>query len=180
VLVGNGFGGLLMRLYASCYPREVAALVVLDSDDERLAARFQELTPRENRESYRRWLREDPDGQAVAATFVDLRAAGPLPDVPLVVLGHGRAPTDPSEVEVYQDLAQSVLNGRVVRAQDSTAREIPRMQPSLVVDTIATLVRETPAQPAGPPVPVVVAVVVAASALVLVLVQRRARPGRLR
>jgi len=180
VLVGNGFGGLLMRLYASRYPRDVAALVLLDTDDERLAARFQELTPRENRESYRRWLREDPDGQSVAATFVALRAAGPLPDVPVMVLAHGRAPVDAAEVEVYQDVAASVPNGRLMRAEDSTAREIPRLQPGLVVDTIAALVRAAPSQAGGPPEPglALAVLVLGAGAVLFGLVQRRRRPSR--
>ncbi|HEY3063057.1 MAG TPA: alpha/beta fold hydrolase [Chloroflexota bacterium] len=178
VLVGNGFGGVLMRLYASRYPRDVAALVVLDSDDERLAARFQELTPRENRESYRRWLREDPDGQAVAATFGALRTAGPLPDVPLVVFAHGRPPVDPAEVEVYQDLALTVANGRLVRAEDSTAREIPRLQPGLVVETISALVRDTRTQAGGPPALLLVGAGLAACTVLLVMLQRWTRPRR--
>src|SRR5207247_7219573 len=33
VLVGHSYGGLLMRLYARQYPREVAGLVLVDSTD---------------------------------------------------------------------------------------------------------------------------------------------------
>ncbi|HZU69043.1 MAG TPA: alpha/beta hydrolase [Ktedonobacteraceae bacterium] len=36
VLVGHSFGGLLVRLYATCYPQEVVGLVLLDSTHEDL------------------------------------------------------------------------------------------------------------------------------------------------
>jgi hypothetical protein len=36
------------------------------------------------RESYRRWMREDPEGRAVAATYALVRGAEPVPGVPLV------------------------------------------------------------------------------------------------
>jgi pimeloyl-ACP methyl ester carboxylesterase len=84
VLVGNGFGGLLVQLFAQRHPRDVAAVLVLDSDDDSLAARFQAAGPTAVRESYRRWMREDPDGRAVAATYASARATQLPPGVPLV------------------------------------------------------------------------------------------------
>jgi pimeloyl-ACP methyl ester carboxylesterase len=179
VLVGNGYGGLLMRLYASRYPREVTGLVLLDSDDERLASRFQELAPVDRQESYRRWLREDPDGRAIGVTFAALRAAGPLPEVPRDVLSHG-PPLDTAEQDVYRGLAGQAPLGRHVSTDQSGAREIPRMQPELVVEEVSSLVHTLRASGSSPLVPLVVALVVVVGAVVLVLgaagSQRRARP----
>lgn len=49
VLVGHSFGGLLVRLYAARYPREVAGLVLVDSAHEdqyrRAPSEIQELVP---------------------------------------------------------------------------------------------------------------------------------------
>jgi pimeloyl-ACP methyl ester carboxylesterase len=118
VLVGNGFGGLLVQLFAQRYPRDVAAIVLIDADDDSLAARFQAAGPAAVRESYRRWMREDPDGRAVAATYAAARAASLPPGVPLVRLTHGLAPTE-----------------------RSAALEIPRDEPDLVVQAIRALVR---------------------------------------
>jgi hypothetical protein len=162
-----------MQLYASRYPREVAGLMVLDSDDERLASPFQELAPVDRRESYRRWLREDPDARAIGATVAALRAAGPRPEVPLVVLSHG-PPLDPAEQAVYQDLAGQAPLGRYVSADRSSAREIPRMQPDLVVEEVSSLVHSLRTSSPAPAVALVGTLVVA-SGVILVLVAAGAR-----
>jgi pimeloyl-ACP methyl ester carboxylesterase len=105
-------------LFAQRHPRDVAALVLIDADDDSLAARFQAAGPTAVRESYRRWMREDPDGRAVAATYATVRGADLPPAVPLVRLTHGLEPI-----------------------AHSAPLEIPRDEPDVVVQTIRAIVR---------------------------------------
>jgi pimeloyl-ACP methyl ester carboxylesterase len=89
VLVGNRFGGLLVQHFALNHPHDVAGLVLIDADDDSLARRFQAAGPTAARESYRRWMREDPDGRAVAVTYAAVRGADLPPGLPLVRIAGG-------------------------------------------------------------------------------------------
>lgn len=133
ILVGNGFGGLLVQLYARKYPQDVAGLVLVDPDDEELAARYQTSMPMEYQgKSYRRWMREDPDGIAVAAAYAQARGTEPLPRVPLVVVAH-------YELPLYQRLADSVPGGRLEVA-DSIGLHIPEQQPQRIVQAVLPMI----------------------------------------
>src|SRR4029453_5932434 len=43
VLAGHSFGGMVMRLYATTYPRKIAGLVSIDAQNEDFADAYKEL-----------------------------------------------------------------------------------------------------------------------------------------
>src|SRR6266536_3793900 len=107
VLVGHSYGGLIVRLYASTYPKEVAGLVLIDTLSEGLQdaetpeqwAIQRKLIEGDVRESVARYPaleRIDVD-----RSFDQLRAAPPLRPLPLVVLSADRpwGPQVPSMIE---------------------------------------------------------------------------------
>src|SRR6476659_10225026 len=96
VLVGHSYGGLIVRLYARTYPKHVAGLVLVDALSEGLqdAETPEQWTiqrklingdMREDLALYPavEWI--DPD-----RSFDQVRAAPPLPSMPLVVLSADR------------------------------------------------------------------------------------------
>src|SRR3954453_11122516 len=96
VLAGHSYGGLIVRLYASTYPREVSGIVLIDALSEGLQdAETPEQWPiqrkliegdmRESIALYPALERIDVD-----RSFDQIRAAPPLPSIPLVVLSADR------------------------------------------------------------------------------------------
>jgi pimeloyl-ACP methyl ester carboxylesterase len=119
VLVGHSFGGYNVRLFASRYPAETAAVVLVDASHERQFARFERLgvatAPRgafvgmsgqpalpdnmpEDVRALARELISAPDAHLAfrfeLASFrhsaEEVCASDPLPDVPLVVITRGK------------------------------------------------------------------------------------------
>ena len=99
VLVGHSYGGMLVRLYASTYPDEVAGLVLVDAFSEGLKA---QMTP-EQWNAYDAIFQPVPEALAgypdleftdldTSVTQVrDATTTTPLRDIPLVVLSRGQA-----------------------------------------------------------------------------------------
>ena len=86
VLVGHSMGGLMSRLYAGTYPRQVAGFVSIDAAHEIFYEEFEaRLTP----EQY-----ETPgleiDIVATAAAMRRARVQRPLRPMPMIVLEHSR------------------------------------------------------------------------------------------
>jgi pimeloyl-ACP methyl ester carboxylesterase len=151
VLAGASFGGLNAQLFAAEHPRDVAGLVLVDAvhpDLDRRIARV--LSPSEEgaREAA---LAANGEG----ATYADLlasdrqvRDAGPLPAVRLVVLRHGASfepgsRPDPRVERLWtrlqRDLAARSPFGRYVRVPGSHHR-IAEDHPEAVVDAIREVV----------------------------------------
>jgi pimeloyl-ACP methyl ester carboxylesterase len=128
------FGPLVTRLYASQHPAEVAGLVLVDAWPEDFFDRARALLTAEQ------WASRiatvwagNPEQIDLDATFALVRAAGPLPAVPLVVITHGDPRADPYWLpsdwpieqlepiwqELQADLARSVPNGRLIVAEGS-------------------------------------------------------------
>lgn len=97
VLVGASYGGLLVRLYTSLYPSDVAGLVIVEGVHEQQVQRFGALDPtypEAFRASFEEQLRTQPAGADADETreTVRIQAAGavegmkPLPDIPIAVI----------------------------------------------------------------------------------------------
>lgn len=97
VLVGRSYGGILVRLYTSLYPNEVAGMVLVDATHEQQVRRWGAIDstyPAAFRAFFDSLLRTLKPGAEAAETRESMRiqAAGavegmrPLPDMPLAVL----------------------------------------------------------------------------------------------
>jgi pimeloyl-ACP methyl ester carboxylesterase len=163
VLVGHSFGGMVVRLYASDYPDEVAGLVLVDAGEEEYFLQLgAQLTP-DQRAFFSGLPLEFADYPAFerldiftsAAQLRRATRAHPLAPIPLVVLARGRSlgGTPPAEVvppEVAAQLepawaaAQARLAALVPDAQYVLATEsghyIQLDQPELVIDAIRDVV----------------------------------------
>lgn len=90
VIVAHSYGGLVADLLARTHPDLVAGLVMVDPVSEFLPAVG---SPTQNAAFYRDGRRPaTPDGESVLFedAFARVAAAGPLPDVPAVVLSSGK------------------------------------------------------------------------------------------
>ena len=97
ILVGRSYGGLLMRLYTSLYPSDVAGLVLVDGSHERQVERYGEIDStypaafRAYFDSILATMPPSPQAAEIRET-VRIQAAGsvegltPLPDIPIAVI----------------------------------------------------------------------------------------------
>ena len=96
VLVGGSYGGILVRLYTSLYPAEVAGLVLVDASHEQQVQRYGKLDPKypaEFRAFFEEKLKSLKGAEAdETRESVRIQNAGaveglkPLPDIPIAVL----------------------------------------------------------------------------------------------
>jgi len=169
VLVGHSYGGLVVKLYARTYPKDVAGIVLVDALSEGLQdaetpeqwAIQRKLIEGDMRESlalYPALERIDTD-----RSFDQVRAAAPLHSMPLVVLSADRpwGPQIPSMIkagklpkdvppdfgyvtDAAQKKAQDQLATLVPDAKHITnthsGHEIHKEQPQLVIDAIREVV----------------------------------------
>ena len=169
VLVGHSYGGLIVRLYASSYPKEVSGLVFVDALSEGL----------QDAETPKQWpiQRKLIDGDVresvalypaleridVDRSFNQIRAAPPLRSIPLVVLSADRPwgpqvpsmiaagklsadtppdfgyVTDAAQKKAQERLAKLVPNEKHITNTNS-GHEIHKEQPQLVIDAIREVV----------------------------------------
>lgn len=150
VLAGHSYGGMIVRLFASRYPREVAGLVLVDSSHEDQIARFSvlpspppTLVPIQAASGA-----QDRERVDLAATSAELAAAPWRADIPLIVLSRGlwlKAPPptpDPlaaARLGIWQDMHRELATrsprGEVVVATRS-GHYIQNDEPDLVVGAI--------------------------------------------
>ena len=153
VLVGHSLGGLLVRLYASTYPGEVAGLVSVDATSEWLR---ELLTPAQWSFLARGTLEPAlPDAETVDLNasldeMLRAKAAHPLrPTMPLVVLSAGLPQElppgfpDPANLQRVQQRAQNELGRLVPYARHILARKsghfIQVDQPRLVTNSVRSV-----------------------------------------
>ena len=160
VLVGHSVGGLLVRLYASTYPDDVAGLVLVDATHEDNWARLEEeigpeLWPQaieQFTQAVAGGFLEPLDLEATAAEVRGAREARPLPSMPLVVLTHTQPPdaatllpglsVEASERlwgEQQADLTTLLPNSQQILAEES-GHYIQLDQPELVIDAIGDVI----------------------------------------
>jgi pimeloyl-ACP methyl ester carboxylesterase len=178
VLVGHSFGGFNVRLFASEHPDETAALVLIDSSHEQQFERFDQAGLTSAAPRAGEIIIGNPavvpaslpdDLQALARSFTmragfmaalrselgnlrnsaaELRAAGPLPDVPLIVISHrvredGRSVRrDKLWMDMQQELATRTTRAQLVIA-DTDDHYVQLVEPDIVVTAIRTVLAET-------------------------------------
>jgi D-alanyl-D-alanine carboxypeptidase len=169
VLVGHSYGGLIVRLYASTYPKDVSGLVLVDALSEGLQ---EAETPEQwviQRKLMEGDIREDValypalERVDVDRSFKQIRAAPPLRPIPLVVLSADRPwgpqipsliaagrlsadippdsgyVTDAAQKKAQEQLAKLVPNEKHITNTNS-GHEIHKEQPQLVIDSIREVV----------------------------------------
>jgi pimeloyl-ACP methyl ester carboxylesterase len=146
VLVGQSFGGIFIRIFASLYPNEVVGLVLLDPTQEQFLDWMEVHRPKDSlsRQTRSGWV----DGPAILATLDQIRSSPPLPDVPVIVVtGARRAPRPPDEevfaawTAAHDEWVKQLPQGRhVITHQSGHAVQIE--QPDLVVDLIREVVEK--------------------------------------
>jgi len=108
VLVGASYGGILVRLYTSLYPSEVAGLVLVDASHEQQVKRYGKVDskyPAQFRAFFKEKLRSLKGAEAdETRESVRIQNAGavegmkPLPDIPIAVLTSMKADPKPQFV----------------------------------------------------------------------------------
>ncbi|MFH0782513.1 MAG: alpha/beta hydrolase [Pseudomonadota bacterium] len=155
ILVGHSLGGLYMSLYARTYPEDVAGLILLDSMHPEQIERCQQYLPADecDPEHYPWWVKTlikmtpsviKAEMTGATETGQQIRSAGALPSVPLIVLSHGKPPADePGMGQMWaalqQDLANESPRSTHIIAQKSW-HNIQSDEPELVIQTIKDLV----------------------------------------
>ncbi|MGI8486606.1 MAG: alpha/beta fold hydrolase [Thermomicrobiales bacterium] len=154
VLVGHSFGGLIVRLFASLYPDEVAGMVLVDAAHEDWWQTLDNLlTPAQgealNAEPSGYPGLEQIDTDASADQMREASAMSPLRPVPLIVLTHGRPwewppgyPADAIEAAwrpLQEKLVSLVPDAKLVVAERS-GHYIQLDEPKLVTDAIRQVV----------------------------------------
>jgi len=155
VIAGHSFGGMIMRLFASTYPREVRAFVSIDAAEEIFyGAQLVLLTSEEL----------NPPGvevsiQEAAATMWRARVDRPLRPMPMIVLEHSRdrrrvpnpfdapptfpiLPLEQAFQASQDDLASLVPHTRHIIATRS-GHYIQLDQPELVIRSIRAVARDS-------------------------------------
>lgn len=155
VLVGASFGGLNVQLYTTRHPDDVAGIVLVDSLQWDFDRRIELLLSRKvalQRRSDLGLNQEHVLFPQIVASEREVKAALPLPSVPLVVIRHGLPfstdhgwPTKKVEalwLSLQRALTQEVSPpGELVLATRSSHR-IAEQQPALVASQIVHVVNE--------------------------------------
>ena len=154
LLVGQSHGTLFSRLFAATYPDEVAGLLLLDPWPEDFDHRLQAMVTDEQWTAYEAMLADEPDNEVIDfhATYDELRSAGALPDVPLLILSHGQPPseaccpkgwpiTDQEQLwqQLQQELAELTSSGEH-RVVPESGHMIHQAAPDAVIDAIVEMV----------------------------------------
>ncbi len=166
VLVGHSLGGVYIRHFARLHPSEVAALVLVDGSHEDQVARLP--APKRSREERAKELLEKAEQAPEVSTdpaqhpekhFLavrsemlafptqsadEIRAAPPLPPIPIIVLVHGKSDS-PEELKIWTELQRDIASrsphSKLIQADDA-GHYIQLDDPQLVIDSIRELVEK--------------------------------------
>jgi pimeloyl-ACP methyl ester carboxylesterase len=140
ILVGHSVGGIYARSFVTKFPRDVAALVFVDSAHEEQALRFHQLDPQ--------WQALDEESARWGLFVKPGERLEWRTEVPVIVLGHGRPIQGPKKVtaevavareriwrELQQDLAKRSTHGQF-RVAEQSEHNIHLDQPELVIQAI--------------------------------------------
>ena len=156
VMVGHSFGGLVVRLYASTYPDDVAGLVLVDAAHEDFYAAAEQLMTPAQWDAFVR-PPDNPDypnleridTEASATEMRQAAVASALRPMPLIVLTRGQPLDlgpgfDTAALEalwppLQEDLASLTPDARLEVAEES-GHFIQVQQPDLVIEAIRQVV----------------------------------------
>jgi pimeloyl-ACP methyl ester carboxylesterase len=154
VLVGHSQGGLHVQLYARTYQSEVAGIVLVDGVPPDIDERYEAVLTPGQAQQRKDIISQNPEGATYEDTHqsaLQTRAAAPLPDVPMLVLTHGKTLQHPAgwPVEAVEKawregqeaLAKSTPQGKLIVAEQS-GHFIHTDQPDLVVASIKEVVEK--------------------------------------
>ncbi|HEX3718290.1 MAG TPA: alpha/beta hydrolase [Verrucomicrobiae bacterium] len=151
VLVGHSAGGFNARLFAYQFPKEVEGMVLVDPSSEdwddimrtQFPAKYQEVLDW-RAQPHPEGLKRQMEGNE--ASKGQVRAAWPLPDVPVVVLVGMKGKPDGSETKyfdewykVHEEWLRKIPHGTLVVARKS-GHYIQFDEPKLVVNAISNMV----------------------------------------
>ncbi|MFG2527362.1 alpha/beta fold hydrolase [Streptomyces sp. NPDC048516] len=175
VLAGWSAGGPIVRIYAGEYPHEVSGLVLVDAESEFLQSRltpqqfgtFLALIRNDDKKRIAQW--KDVERQNPAVVFGQVRAAPPVPKIPVVVLTGdefdpdafrarlpAHAPADFPQVfwraqrASQRDLAQQFPGAQHITKTRSD-HNIQNNRPQLVTDAVREVVEKARRRPGGTP-----------------------------
>jgi pimeloyl-ACP methyl ester carboxylesterase len=151
VMAGFSFGGAISQLYAATYPDDIAGLVLVESNHPREWDEFEPHLSDAQIAEDREFSLDNPEGMDPYASFEEMQAAGPLPDVPLVVVTAGESEGwppgwDPAIFDALraaqqEDLTTFTSKGRQVIAEGST-HHVPSQRPDIVVEAVHSVLAE--------------------------------------
>jgi len=150
VMVGYSMGGIITQIYAATYPSEIKGLVLVASNHPNEEVEFEKHLTKAQIDADRAQALDNFEGFDPFESFNQARAAGPLPDVPLVVVSstvYGDWPEDwdPKVFDaladqLQKDLVKLVPHGRQVLAEQ-TGHDIPEAKPGIVIDAIRSVLQ---------------------------------------
>jgi pimeloyl-ACP methyl ester carboxylesterase len=151
VLVGFSFGGVISQLYVSSYPVEIAGMVLVESNHPKEWDEFKVHLTEDQIAEDRQFSLDNPEGMDPYASFEEVQAAGPLPDVPLVVVTAGVNEEwppgwDPETFDALRaaqqaDLATFTPQGRQVVAEGS-GHHVPSQRLDVVVEAVESVLAD--------------------------------------
>jgi pimeloyl-ACP methyl ester carboxylesterase len=148
ILVGQSFGGIYNRVFASLYPDEVAGMLLLDPSQEDFIRWMEKHQP--DRCISKRDVVDWPEGAGIWATLDQLKQLPALPDVPVVVVTGTKPSDDPVHIQVlpvwtksHADFVKTLPQGRHVLAPES-GHGVHVEAAELVVQVIKQLVETAP------------------------------------
>jgi pimeloyl-ACP methyl ester carboxylesterase len=153
ILVGQSFGGVYNRIFASLYPNEVAGMVLLDPTQEEFLDWLRIHYPKEmlSKEIVKNWA----EGEGVWETLDQLKVAAPLPDIPIVLVTGTKFIDDPMRIKtlpvwtaMHAKWVTAQSEGRHVLAPDSghgVEVEVPKLVVSLIREVVNQARREAAA-----------------------------------
>lgn len=166
VLVGWSYGGPIARVYASTHPHDVSGLCLVDATSEFLQTEltpaefsvFLQLTQGDDEERIAQW--KDVERFDPGTAFAQLRAAPPVPAMPVAVLSgdkfdpnafRARLPADaPADFPAVfwraqlasQDRLAKLFPGAQQITNTNSGHNIQNESPRLVIDAIRDVVRQ--------------------------------------
>jgi hypothetical protein len=157
ILVGHSLGGISMRLFASIYADEVAALILVDATPTTFVEDACGIVDADRCEIFRSDFEPaHNDGIDIAGSSAAIEAAAPLRPIPVIVLaatdhGHnGYAPGLEFEamwLQRQQEVADSVEGGRLQEV--AGGHNIQSLHPEIVVIAVSTVAAQLSAAAGG-------------------------------